>query len=139
MDTSQYMTMFLEEAREHLQSLNSCLLELENEPTNLELLNEIFRSAHTIKGMSATMGFTSIAELTHDMENILDLLRKMQIKANDDILNTLFQCIDTLEKLVEQVATGEQTTIAIKPLIDKINELAQGGAVVASSAVVSDA
>ena len=79
MDTNQYMVMFLEESREHLQTLNSCLLDLEHNPENLSVLNEIFRSAHTIKGMSATMGFTKIAELTHEMENVLDLLRKNQL------------------------------------------------------------
>jgi two-component system chemotaxis sensor kinase CheA len=68
MDTNQYMGMFLEESREHLQNLNSCVLDLENAPDNLSVLSEIFRSAHTIKGMSATMGFTTIAELTHEME-----------------------------------------------------------------------
>ena len=82
MDTNQYMEMFLEESREHLQSLNECLLVLEQNPEDSSVLNEIFRSAHTIKGMSATMGFTEIAELTHEMENVLDLLRKEQLKAN---------------------------------------------------------
>jgi len=79
MELNQYMGMFLEESREHLQTLNSCLLSLENDPRNLSVLDEIFRSAHTIKGMSATMGFTAIAELTHEMENVLDLLRKGQL------------------------------------------------------------
>ena len=114
MDINQYMSMFLEESREHLQTLNRCLLELEQEPANLNLLDEIFRSAHTIKGMSATMGFTDIAELTHEMENILELLRKMQLAANEDILDTLFQCVDTLEQLVEIVTTGGESTINIK-------------------------
>lgn len=69
MDINQYMGMFLEESREHLQTLNRCVLDLEHDPSNLQLLDEIFRSAHTIKGMSATMGFTTIAELTHEMED----------------------------------------------------------------------
>ena len=97
MDVNQYMGMFLEESREHLQNLNSCVLELENAPNNLAVLGEIFRSAHTIKGMSATMGFTAIAELTHEMENILDMLRKSQLSASPDIINTIFKCVDTLE------------------------------------------
>ena len=126
MDINQYMSMFLEESREHLQTLNRCLLELEQEPANLNLLDEIFRSAHTIKGMSATMGFTDIAELTHEMENILELLRKMQLAANEDILDTLFQCVDTLEQLVEIVTTGGESTINIKALIVKISALSKG-------------
>ena len=126
MDINQYMGMFLEESREHLQNLNSCILELENAPDNLSVLGEIFRSAHTIKGMSATMGFTTIAELTHEMENILDLLRKSQLKASPDIINTIFTCVDTLEQLIESVATNSESSIDSKPLIGKLKALAKG-------------
>lgn len=126
MDTNQYMGMFLEESREHLQTLNSCVLDLENDPDNLSVLGEIFRSAHTIKGMSATMGFTTIAELTHEMENILDMLRKSQLKANHEIIDTIFKCVDTLEQLVESVATNSESSIDCKPLIAKLKALAKG-------------
>lgn len=126
MDTNQYMGMFLEESREHLQNLNSCVLDLENSPDDLSVLGEIFRSAHTIKGMSATMGFTTIAELTHEMENILDMLRKGQLQANPEIINTVFKCVDTLEQLVESVATNNESTIDSKPLIAKLKALAKG-------------
>jgi len=125
MDLNQYMGMFLEESREHLQTLNSCVLELENAPDNLSVLGEIFRSAHTIKGMSATMGFTTIAELTHEMENILDMLRKSQLHANADIIDTIFKCVDTLEQLVESVATNSESVIDCKPLIGKLKALAK--------------
>ena len=97
MDTNQYMEMFLDESREHLQSLNDGLLALENDPEEVSVVNDIFRNAHTIKGMSATMGFTKIAELTHDMENVFDLLRTEKMKVNDDIMDTLFKTIDSLE------------------------------------------
>ncbi|MBP2642442.1 MAG: chemotaxis protein CheA [Firmicutes bacterium] len=127
MDVNQYMGMFLEESREHLQALNRCLLDLENEPENLSLLDEIFRSAHTIKGMSATMGFTLVAELTHEMENVLDLLRKEQLKANEAILDILFQCVDTLEQLVEAIASEEEVSLDIKPLVGKLVQIAKGG------------
>jgi two-component system chemotaxis sensor kinase CheA len=137
MDVSQYMGMFLEESREHLQTLNRCLLDLENDPNNLSLLDEIFRSAHTIKGMSATMGFATVAELTHDMENILDLLRKEQLKANEAILDTLFKCIDTLEQLVEAIANGEESAIDIKPLVNTLNALASGKPADQTTATVS--
>lgn len=129
MDTNQYMGMFLEESREHLQTLNSCLLELENDPENLSVLDEIFRSAHTIKGMSATMGFTTIAELTHEMENILDLLRKSQLKATHEIVDTVFKCVDTLEQLVENVASGNNASLDIKPLVERLTMLAKGESV----------
>jgi two-component system chemotaxis sensor kinase CheA len=132
MDTNQYMGMFLEESREHLQTLNSCVLDLENDPENLSVLSEIFRSAHTIKGMSATMGFTTIAELTHEMENILDLLRKGQLKASHDIIDTIFRCVDTLEQLVESVASNNESSIDSKPLIIKLKALAKGEAILST-------
>jgi len=132
MDLNQYMGMFLEESREHLQNLNSCVLELENAPDNLSVLGEIFRSAHTIKGMSATMGFTTIAELTHEMENILDMLRKSQLQANPDIINTIFKCVDTLEQLVENVASNSENVIDIVPLIGKLKSLAKGESIQSS-------
>jgi two-component system chemotaxis sensor kinase CheA len=132
MDMDQYMGMFLEESREHLQSLNQSLLELENDPSALAVLGEIFRSAHTIKGMSATMGFTKIAELTHEMENVLDLLRKAVLKADHGIIDILFSCVDTLEQLVESVATNTEVTIDVGPLITQLRELAKPGTASAS-------
>lgn len=126
MDVNQYMGMFLEESREHLQALNRCLLNLENDPGNLALLDEIFRSAHTIKGMSATMGFTIVAELTHEMENVLDLLRKEQIRADEAIIDTLFKCLDTLEQLVESIASGDEAVLDIKPLVKELGKIAAG-------------
>lgn len=127
MDTSQYLEIFLAESREHLQTLNQCLLNLENNPANLSILDEIFRSAHTIKGMSATMGFTVIAELTHEMENILDLLRKADLKVTNEIIDTLFKCIDTLEQLIEHAATGSDSNIDIAGLVGQLHQLAKGG------------
>lgn len=138
MDMGQYMGMFLEESKEHLQTLNRCLLDLESDPENLSVLDEIFRSAHTIKGMSATMGFTSIAELTHEMENILDLLRKASLKASPEIIDTLFKCVDTLEQLVENVSNETDTVIDIKPLSEKLNLLAKGEPVVDNNAKNSE-
>lgn len=130
MDTNQYMEMFLEESREHLQSLNDCLLELEQNPEDSSVLNEIFRSAHTIKGMSATMGFTAIAELTHEMENVLDLLRKEQLKANEDIVDTIFKCVDSLEQMVENVGDDDAVDhAAVTALTKKLNAIANGEAV----------
>lgn len=138
MDMSQYMGMFLEESREHLQTLNRCLLDLENDPLNLILLDEIFRSAHTIKGMSATMGLASIAELTHEMENILDLLRKSQLKAGPEIIDTLFTCIDTLEQQVEGVANNLSDLPEIGPLVSQLSALAKGEKPVLSVPIKTD-
>ena len=126
MDVNQYLGIFLEESREHLQTLNRCVLDLEHEPGDLHILDEIFRSAHTIKGMSATMGYTAIAELTHEMENVLDLLRKGTLKAHADIIDTLFQCVDRLEQLVEEVANGQSGGVDVSALSAKLASLAKG-------------
>ncbi|HWR28489.1 MAG TPA: chemotaxis protein CheA [Negativicutes bacterium] len=126
MDVNQYLGIFLEEAKEHLQTLNRCVLDLEHEPGDLHILDEIFRSAHTIKGMSATMGYTAIAELTHEMENVLDLLRKGTLKAHADIIDTLFQCVDRLEQLVEDVANGQPGSVDVTALSAKLASLAKG-------------
>ncbi len=125
-DVNQYLGIFLEEAREHLQSLNRCVLDLEHEPGDLHILDEIFRSAHTIKGMSATMGYTAIAELTHEMENVLDLLRKGTLTAHAEIIDTLFQCVDRLEQLVEEVASGQPSGVDVTALSAKLAALAKG-------------
>ncbi|MBE6094421.1 MAG: chemotaxis protein CheA [Schwartzia succinivorans] len=127
MDTNQYMEMFLEESREHLQSLNDGLLALENDPEEVSVVNDIFRNAHTIKGMSATMGFTKIAELTHDMENVFDLLRKEQMKVNPDIMDTLFKTIDSLEQMIESVGSGgPEDVVDITSFASKLSALASG-------------
>lgn len=107
METNQYMEMFLDESREHLQSLNDGLLSLENDPEDLSVLNEIFRNAHTLKGMSATMGYTKTAELTHDMENLLDMLRKEQLKVSEEIIDVIFKCVDALQEMVDNIANGD--------------------------------
>jgi len=129
MDTNQYMGIFLEEAREHLMTLNTSLLELEKEPDNSAILDEIFRCAHTIKGMSATMGFTAMAELTHNMENVLDRLRKGVLTADEEILDILFQCVDTLEQQIENIAAGGDNEPNVTALIAKLVALAKQSAV----------
>ncbi|HOA55545.1 MAG TPA: Hpt domain-containing protein, partial [Clostridiales bacterium] len=80
MDMSQYLEIFIEESKEHLQSLNQSLLQLEKNPGDRAVLNEIFRVAHTIKGMAGTMGFNKMSKLTHDMENVLHALRNNEIE-----------------------------------------------------------
>jgi len=134
MDTNQYMEMFLEESREHLQSLNDGLLGLESNPEDLSILNEIFRNAHTIKGMSATMGYTKIAELTHDMENVLDLLRKEQLKVTEDIVDVLFKCVDSLEQMIESVGGGgAEDIVDVSEFAAKLNTIANGGTLTAAA------
>lgn len=135
MDTNQYMEMFLEESREHLQSLNDGLLGLENDPEDLSILNDIFRNAHTIKGMSATMGYTKIAELTHDTENVLDLLRKEQLKVSEGIVDTLFKCVDSLEQMVESIGEGgPEDVVDVTEIAAKLSALVKGEAAPAAAA-----
>ena len=76
---------------EHLQALNTGLLNLENNPERLDIVDEIFRSAHTLKGMSATMGYDSITQLTHKMENLLGKIKENVIDLNQEVINALFQ------------------------------------------------
>jgi two-component system chemotaxis sensor kinase CheA len=75
MDVSRYLDLFLDESREHLQTLNMGLLSLEKDPNRLDFLDELFRAAHTLKGMSATMGFNLISQLTHRMESLLEKIK----------------------------------------------------------------
>ena len=109
MDTSQYMDMFLEEAMDNLQTLNESLLQLEQEPDNIDKVNEIFRVAHTIKGMAATMGFNKVTELTHKMEDVLSEFRDGQLKVTQDVVTVLFKCLDTLEQMIKNIEDGVGT------------------------------
>ena len=117
MDTSQYMSMFLEESLENLQTLNESLLDLEQNPEDLDKVNSIFRVAHTIKGMAATMGFTELAELTHKMEDVLAEFREGELKVTQDVVTVLFDCLDTLEKMVDNVQEGSDEKIEIDSII----------------------
>ncbi len=129
MDTNQYMDMFLDESHEHLQSLNDGLLGLEDNAEDLSILNEIFRNAHTLKGMSATMGYNKIAELTHEMEDVLDMLRKEQLAVSGDIIDTLFKCIDSLEQMINNVANGDpEDLIDVSDLVAKLSSISKGDA-----------
>jgi len=139
MDVNQYMGMFLDEAREHLQALNRCILELEVSPENHQLLDEIFRSAHTLKGMSATMGFHDIAEITHEMENVLDLLRKGQQQVTSGIIDLLFKCLDFLEQLVEAIVSGAAVQLDTVGLVTRLREAAAGKVADAKPAAVEAA
>ena len=107
MDTSQYLEIFLDETKEHLQNLNTQILNLEQEPDNMDTINEIFRAAHSLKGMAGTMGYKRMQALTHDMENVFSEVRNGTIKVQPDMIDTLFKCLDALE---EYLANIQQTT-----------------------------
>ena len=95
------LNIFFEESEEHLQSLNENVLVLEQNPADMDVVGEIFRSAHTFKGMSASMEFTEMADLTHKMENVLDEIRHGNIVVNADIIDVIFECIDNLRRWLQ--------------------------------------
>ena len=140
MDTNQYMDMFLDESHEHLQSLNEGLLSLEENPEDISVVNDIFRNAHTLKGMSATMGYNKIAELTHEMEDVLDLIRKEQLKLDEDIIDTLFKCLDSLEQMIDSVAGGDsEDVVDVSDLVTKLSSISKGEPAPAAAAPAASA
>jgi len=134
MDTNQYLEMFIDESKEHLQACNVHLLELEKNPLDLAIVNEVFRSAHTLKGMSATMGYEDIADLTHMMENVLDAIRNSKIRVTAEILDVVFQAVDYLEEMVMDIASGGTGKKDVTKLVESLNRIEVGGAVVAETA-----
>lgn len=123
MDMNQYMEIFIDESKEHLQSMNQVLLELENNMSDVQHVNEIFRVAHTIKGMSGTMGFTKVADLTHEMENVLHLVRTKEIDVNSYIIDILFECFDSLEGQITHIE--EHSVESDEENIQLVNKLAE--------------
>ena len=103
MDNDRYMDLFVEESKEHIQILNDNLLELEADNENLEAVNEIFRAAHTLKGMAGTLGFNNITDITHNMENILDAIRHHEKEITIQLIDILLECTDTLDALIQDI------------------------------------
>ncbi|HEX5564905.1 MAG TPA: chemotaxis protein CheA [Sporosarcina sp.] len=126
MDTNQYLEMFLEESKEHLQACNEHLLELEKNPEDLAIVNEVFRSAHTLKGMSATMGYEDIADLTHKMENVLDAIRNSKIRVSTEILDIVFKAVDYLEEMVMDIEVGGTGKKNVQELVSALNRIETG-------------
>ncbi|GAB6555694.1 MULTISPECIES: chemotaxis protein CheA [Bacillus] len=120
------LNIFFEESEEHLQSLNENVLTLEQNPTDMDVVGEIFRSAHTFKGMSASMEFTEMADLTHKMENVLDEIRHGNIVVNAEIIDVIFECIDNLEKMVADVQQGGMGNIDVITTKQKLEALLNG-------------
>ncbi len=120
---SKYMKAFIAEAQEQLQDMNSALLELEKDPGRRDLIDELFRHAHTIKGGAATMGYEDISSLAHEMENLMDRLRSRNIKPDSFVEDILFETLDLLEMLVNGVARKEKREIDIAPLIDRLKAI----------------
>ncbi|TMN21394.1 chemotaxis protein CheA [Lentibacillus cibarius] len=126
METNEYMEIFLDESNEHLQSINDNLLELEKQPDNLDLVDEIFRSAHTLKGMAATMEFDDIASLTHKMENVLDKIRKSELAVSEQVIDILVEALEDLEEMVSAINSGEDGSKDVSGLVQQLEQIENG-------------
>ena len=102
MDMSKYKGMFISETKEHLQTMNSLIISLEKTPEGKEDIEALFREAHSIKGMAASMGYDPISELSHKMEDMMDLFRKGELKLDSEAVDILFQALDSLENMHPQ-------------------------------------
>ena len=134
MDVSQYLDIFIDETREHLQNLNTQILALEQDAENMDTVNEIFRAAHSLKGMAGTMGYKRMQTLTHDMENVFSEVRNGAIKVNADMIDILFQCLDALEEYLAAIQeNADEGTNDNEHLIKALNTILEtkGGAVAA--------
>src|SRR5699024_7658565 len=125
-DNSIYRDLFFEESDTHLESLNEDVLQLEQTPDDMELLNAIFRSAHTLKGMAATMGYNSMAKLTHRMENVFDLFKNQVIPVESDSISLVFDCLDTLSEIVEDLRGDGDGELDVEELIQRLDHAADG-------------
>lgn len=126
MDMNAYLSMFIDESNDHLQSLNENLLRLESEPEDLSIVQSIFRSAHTLKGMSATMGYEDLASLTHEMENVLDLVRNSKLKMDEFIFDTLFKGLDALESMVQDIVGGGTGKADVTAIVASLQSIVKG-------------
>jgi len=126
MDMTQYLDVFLEESKEHLGNLNQQLLELEKNPGNLAALNEIFRAVHTLKGMSSTMGYEDLADLTHHMEDVLSELKEGLLQANSQVVDILFQCLDRAQLIIDQIESNGTADYNNQDLIRALSQIKEG-------------
>lgn len=128
MDVNQYLEIFLDETKEHLESLNTQILSLEQEPENVDTINEIFRAAHSLKGMAGTMGYKRMQALTHDMENVFSEIRNGTMKVNSNLIDTLFQCLDALEEYTGNIQeTADEGTNDNQQLINMLSAFLKPG------------
>ena len=127
MDVSQYLEIFIDETKEHLQSLNTQILELEQNSENMDTINEVFRAAHSLKGMAGTMGYKRMQNLTHDMENVFSEVRNGHIKVNAAMIDCLFQCLDALDEYLGNIQeSGDEGTNDNEILIKDLTSMLSG-------------
>ncbi|MDZ5711741.1 chemotaxis protein CheA [Jeotgalibacillus haloalkalitolerans] len=134
MEMNQYLEVFIEESKDHLQNCNTQMLELEKNPADLSIVNEIFRSAHTLKGMSATMGYEDLASLTHHMENILDDIRNGKLSVTTAVMDALFSAVDDLEEMIASIASGGDGKKDVSRSLKMLEEILTGEPAAAAQA-----
>ena len=141
MDLSQYLEMFIDETKEHLQNLNDQVLILEAEPDNIDTINEIFRAAHSLKGMAGTMGFKRMQRLTHDMENVFSKIREGKMGVTPDLVDVVFKCLDAIEEYLDCIInTSDEGENDNEDIIKMLNACLEGESLadVAASEASSD-
>ena len=127
MDLSQYLEIFIDETKEHLQTLNDQVLILEAEPENIDTVNEIFRAAHSLKGMAGTMGFKRMQRLTHDMENVFSEIRNGKLNVDADMVDIVFKCLDAIEGYLSNIMdSADEGTEDNEELIGLLNAALEG-------------
>ena len=128
MDVSQYLEIFIEEAKEHLQNLNEHVLVLEKDPENIDTINEIFRAAHSLKGMAGTMGYKKMQQLTHDMENVFSEIRNGKMKASSELVDVVFKGLDALESYLANIQTdGTEGDQDCEDIINSLTKILNEG------------
>jgi two-component system, chemotaxis family, sensor kinase CheA len=123
MDTSQYLPMFIAECREHLQELNLAVVRIEEQPDDRATVDEIFRIAHSLKGMSATMGFEGMAALTHQMEDVFELLRQRSGGLGRETVDVLLECLDALSGAIDAIEADGAERLEPAPLVERLRGL----------------
>ena len=127
MDVSQYLEIFIDETKEHLQNLSDQLMILEREPDNTDTINEIFRAAHSLKGMAGTMGYKKMQRLTHDMENVFSEIRNGTIKVQPEMVDVLFRGLDALENYLDVIInSGDEGDEDNDDIIRDLNSFLKG-------------
>ncbi len=135
MDLSQYLEVFIDETKEHLQTLNDQVLILEEEPDNIDTINEIFRAAHSLKGMAGTMGFKRMQRLTHDMENVFSTIRDGKMNVTPDLVDVVFKCLDAIEEYLDCIInSSDEGDNDNEELIGMLNACLEGGTAIQSEA-----
>lgn len=128
MDVSQYLEIFIDETNGHLQILSDCIMTLEKEPENMDTINEIFRAAHSLKGMAGTMGFKRMQRLTHDMENVFQEVRSGNMVVTSGLVDVLFQCLDAIEAYLDNVKeSSDEGTDDNEAIIQELNSILADG------------